>query len=55
MEQVLDVFDLKLPGTRTPEEPENEQETEEESEIDPLQELLKKGLKEGLRGIFKKN
>ena len=55
VEQVLDVFDLKLPGARTPEESENEQETEEESEIDPLQELLKEGLKEGLRGIFKKN
>ena len=55
VEQVLDVFDLKLPGAQTPEESENEQETEEESGIDPLQELLKKGLKEGLRGIFKKN
>jgi len=55
VEQVLDVFDLKLPGARKPEESDSEQETEEESEIDPLQELLKEGLKEGLRGIFKKN
>ena len=55
VEQVLDVFDLKLPGAQTPEESENEQETEEESEIDPLQELLKEGLKEGLKGIFRKN
>ena len=55
VEQVLDVFDLKLPGAQTPEEAETAQETEEETEIDPLQELLKEGLKEGLRGIFKKN
>ena len=55
VEQVLDVFDLKLPGTRTPEGSESEQEAEEESEIDPLQKLLKEGLKEGLRGIFRKN
>lgn len=55
VEQVLDVFDLKLPGARTPEGSESEQETEEEAEIDPLQELLKEGLKEGLKGIFRKN
>ena len=55
VEQVLDVFGLKLPGAQTPEESETAQETEEESESDPLQELLKEGLKEGLRGIFKKN
>ena len=55
VEQVLDVLDLKLPGSRQPDTSEDEQETREDTEIDPLQELLKEGLKKGLKGIFKKN
>ena len=55
VEQVLDVLDLKLPGSRQPEPSGDEQETQEDTEIDPLQELLKEGLKEGLKGIFRKN
>ena len=55
VEQVLDVLDLKLPGSRQSEPSGDEQETQEDTEIDPLQELLKEGLKEGLKGIFRKN
>ena len=55
VEQVLDVLDLQLPGSRRPEPSGDEQETREDTEIDPLEELLKEGLKEGLKGIFRKN
>ena len=52
VEQVLDVLDLKLPGTRQPDTSQDGQETQEDREIDPLEELLKEGLKEGLKGYF---
>ena len=55
VEQVLDVLDLQLPGSRRPDTSGDEQETREDTEIDPLEELLKEGLKEGLKGIFRKN
>ena len=55
VEQVLDVLDLQLPGSRQPDTSGDEQETREDTEIDPLEELLKEGLKEGLKGIFRKN
>lgn len=55
VEQVLDVLDLQLPGSRRPDTSGDEQETQEDTEIDPLEELLKEGLKEGLKGIFRKN
>ena len=55
VEQVLDVLDLQLPGSRRPDTSGDEQETQEDTEIDPLEELLKEGLKKGLKGIFRKN
>ncbi len=55
VEQVLDVLDLQLPGSRQPDTSGDEQETQEDTEIDPLEELLKEGLKKGLKGIFRKN
>ncbi len=55
VEQVLDVLDLQLPGSRQPDTSEDEQEKREDTETDPLQELLKEGLKKGLKGIFRKN
>ena len=56
VEQVLDVLDIKLPGSGQPESTGEEEQTQEEKkEIDPLEELLREGLKEGLKGIFGKD